>query len=72
MSESLSSHTLLQQPRVLPVQILGVDMAPFIRPHWGGAPHATTRRTYNWKNIQLRTGGIWGEKAEKKKIGNSC
>ena len=48
-----------------PAQILGTDMAPLIRPCWGGLPHATTRRTYNWK-IQLCTGGIWGEKSEKK------
>ena len=32
VAECLSSRALLWQPRVSPVQILGVDMAPFIRP----------------------------------------
>ena len=30
VAEWLSSHTLLQQPRV---RILGADMAPLVRPH---------------------------------------
>ena len=47
MAEWLSSHAPLWQPRVLPVQILGVDMAPLIRPRRGGVPPATTRRTHN-------------------------
>ena len=34
------------------------------RPHWGSVPHDTTRRPHNG-NIQLCTGGTWGEKAEK-------
>ena len=32
MAEWLSSHALLQWPRVSLVQILGVDMAPLIKP----------------------------------------
>ena len=32
MAEWLSSRTLLQQPGVLLVQILGMDMAPLLRP----------------------------------------
>ena len=32
VAEWLSSHAPLQQPRVLPVKILGADMAPLIRP----------------------------------------
>ena len=31
-AEGLSSHTLLWQPRISAVQILGVDMAPLIKP----------------------------------------
>ena len=57
-AEWLSSGALLQRPRVLPVRILGVNMAPLVRPCWGGVPHATT------KNTQLCTGGLW-EKKEK-------
>ena len=33
VAEWLSSYTPLQQPRVLLVQILGADMALFIKPH---------------------------------------
>ena len=47
VAERLSSCTLLRWPRVSLVRILGTDMAPLIRPCWGGIPHATTRRTYN-------------------------
>ena len=43
----LSLHAPLWRPRVSPVQILGTDMAPLIKPCWGGVPHATTRRTHN-------------------------
>ena len=43
----LSSRTPLRRPRVSPVRILGTDMAPLIRPCWGGVPHSTTSRTYN-------------------------
>ena len=32
MSEWLSSHTLLQRPRVSPVRVLGMDMALLLRP----------------------------------------
>ena len=58
-----SSHSA-SWPRVLPVPILGMDLAPLFKPSWGGIPHSTSRRTYNW-NIQLCTGGLWRE--EKKK-----
>ena len=44
-------------------------LAPLIRPCWGGIPHSRTRRPYNY-NIQLCTGGLWGEEEEKEKIGN--
>ena len=47
VAEWLSSRALLRRPRVSAVQILGVDMAPLIRPCWGGIPYATTRRTHN-------------------------
>ena len=73
MAEWLSLHALLQRPRVSLVWILGVDMAPLIRPRCGGVLHSTTRRTYNY-NIQLCTRGLWGkeEEEEEKKIGNRC
>ena len=47
MAKWLSSHALLRRPRVLWVWILGVDMAPLIRPCWGGVPHSTTRGTHH-------------------------
>ena len=58
----------LQRPRVSPVWILGMDVAPLIRPCWGSVPHATTRRTHN-RNIQLCTGGdLGGKKSREKKV----
>ena len=47
VAEWLSSRTPLQQPRALPVRILGTDMAPLIKPCWGGVAHATTGRTHD-------------------------
>ena len=47
VAEWSSSCSPLRRSRVLSVQILGMDMAQLIRPRWGGAPHATTRRTHN-------------------------
>ena len=47
VAECLSLRAPLQPPRVLPVRILGADMALLIKPCWGGVPHATTRRTHN-------------------------
>ena len=67
MAEWLSSHTPLQQPRVSQVQILGVDMAPLIKPCLGGVPHATTRRTQNKKCTTMYQGGF-GEKKGKKSL----
>ena len=32
VAEWLNSHTLLQRPRVLPVRILGTDMALIVKP----------------------------------------
>ena len=64
-AEWLSSCALLRWPRVLPVQILGANMASLVRPCGGGVPHGTTRGTYNY-NVQLCTGGLWGEEGEKK------
>ena len=43
----LSSCTPLRWPRVFLIRILGADMAPLIRPRYGGVPHATTRRIHN-------------------------
>ena len=44
VAEWLSSRASLQRPRV---RILGADMAPLVRPCWGGILHPTTRRTCN-------------------------
>ena len=55
-----------QWPRVLPVQILGMVMAPLVRPCSGGVPHSTTRgpttRIYN-----CVLGGFEEKKKKKKK-----
>ena len=41
-----------------PVQILGADLAPFVRPCCGGVPYRRTRRTYYWiYNYVLE---LWG------------
>ena len=45
--QQLSFHIPLWWPRVSPVWIPGADMAPLIKPCWGGVPHSTTRRTHN-------------------------
>ena len=66
VAEWLSSHALLWRSRVSPVWILGADMALLIRLCWGDVPHTTIRRIHNW-SVQLCAGGIWGEKAERKK-----
>ena len=70
MAEWFKLMAPLWKPRVLPVQILGVDKAPLIRPCQGGIPHATLEGPTT-KNIQLCTGGF-GEKKKKMKIGNRC
>ena len=63
VAEWLSSCASVWRPRVSPVQILGVDMAPSHAEV--GVPHATTRGTHSW-NIELCTGGLWGEEEEGK------
>ena len=72
MAEWLSSQAPLQWPRVSLVGILGVDVAPLIRPCWGSIPHSTTRgvttRIYNYVLVGFEE----KKKKQKKKIGNSC
>ena len=46
-AEWLSLYTPLRRPRISPIWILGTDLAPLIKPRWGGVPHSRTRRTYN-------------------------
>ena len=58
MAKWLSSCALLQQPEVSSVQILGVDLAPLVKPYGGGIPYATTT-IYNYVL------GGFGEKKEK-------
>ena len=67
VAQWLDSCTLLWRPRVLPVRILGMDVAPLIRPCWSGIPHSRARRTYN-QNIQLYTGGLCGEEEGKRRL----
>ena len=47
MAEWLSMRAQLWWSVVSLAQILSVEMALLIRPCCGGAPRATTRRTYN-------------------------
>ena len=65
MAKWLSQRVLLPLPRVPPVQVVGTDVASLTRPHWGGVPSATTRRTHNWKYTTMYW-GLWreGEKKE--------
>ena len=49
------------------VRILGVDMALFIEPRWGGVPHATTRGTHNKEYATMYQGAL-GRKRKKNKI----
>ena len=65
-AEWLNLLTPLWRPRVSLVRILGANMALLVSQHWGSVPHATTRRTHNYK-LQLCTGGTWGQTAEKKR-----
>ena len=55
----LSSHAPLRQPRVSLVWFLGLDLAPLIKPCWGGIIHSRAR-IYNYA-----LGGFGGKKKEK-------
>ena len=46
-SQCLRSCAWLRWLRVSLVHSLGVDLAPLIKPCWGGVPHSRTGRTYN-------------------------
>ena len=48
VAEWLSLCAPLRQPRVSPVQILGIDLAPLIRSRWGGVPHSKARGPTTW------------------------
>ena len=65
MAEWVSSPALLRWPRVLPVQILGMDLAPLVRPRWAvdhiAEPEGPTTRICN-----CVLGG-YGEKKGKKR-----
>ena len=63
MAEWLSSCAMLRQPRVSPVQILGVNPSSS---HADVASHMPQLEGPRTKNIPLRTRGF-GEKKEKKK-----
>ena len=63
MAEWLSSRAALRQPRVLPVHILGADMALLIKPS-RQRPHMPQLEGPTTKNTKLRTGGLWGAKGK--------
>ena len=71
MAEWLSLCTLLQQPRVSPVWILGTDLAPSSSHTEAAAhiaePEGPTTRIYNYV-----LGGFEEKKKEKKKISIRC
>ena len=67
MAEWLSLHALLQRPRVSPVQILGADTAPLVKPA-KAASHMPQLEGPTTKNIQLCTGGPWGEEGKIKSL----
>ena len=68
MAKWLSCCAPHRWPRISPVRILSMDMAPLIRPCWGSIPHATTRRTHNWKIYSCEPGALWGEKVKIKSL----
>ena len=68
VAKCLCLCTPLQRPRVSPVQILAADTAPLIKPGWGSVPHATTRRTHNWKYTTMYRGDL-GRKRKNKIFG---
>ena len=53
-----------RRPSVSSVRILGADMAPLIKPRWGGVPHATTGRTHSWEYTTMYQGAL-GRKRKK-------
>ena len=73
MAEWLSSRAPLRQPRVSLVQILGMEMAPLIKPHEVASHIAETEGpTTNTYSYVL--GGFREKKKvkKKKKVGNRC
>ena len=74
LGAGLVAEWLSSRARLRPRGFTGLDPGHGHGMARGGIPHSTTRRTYN-QNIQLCTGGLWGEEEEeeeKKKIGNRC
>ena len=71
MTRWLSSHALLQQPRLSLVQILGAKWH-HSSGHGEVASHMPQLEGPTTKIYNYVMGGVGGEKAEKKKIGNSC
>ena len=66
----LSSHVLLWWPRVLLVRILGMHLELLIKPH-EMASHVAELEGPTTRIYIYELGGF-GEKKEKKKIGNRC
>ena len=69
MAQWLSLCAPLWRPRVSLVQILGTDMAPWpgLSGHVEAAPHVPQLEGPATKIYNYVPGGIWGDKAEKKK-----
>ena len=61
MAEWLSLHAPFWRPRVSLVRILGADMPSS---HAEAASHTAQLEGSTTKNIQLYTGGLWGEKGK--------
>ena len=61
VAKLLSSCSLLRRPGVLPIRLLGMDMAPLIS-HAEAASHMPQLEEPTIKNTQLCTWGPWGEK----------
>ena len=59
------ARSALGGPVVSSVRILGADTAPLIEPCSGGS-HMPQPEAPTTKNIQLCTGGLWGEKGKNK------
>ena len=60
MAEWLSLRSAVWWPRVSPVQILGMDMA-LLTGRAEAASHLPQLEGPTTKNMQLCTGGLWGE-----------
>ena len=66
MAEWLSSHILLRQPRVLPLRILGADMALLISGHAEAASHIAQPEALTLESTTMYWGAL-GRRIKKKR-----